>query len=297
MITSLRTKALIANGVNNILGAGDLFTTGNVFYVNSVTGSDGNDGKDYTQPLASMAQATLSATANNGDIVVAQPGHVETVSAAGGMNLNKAGVTYVALGSQATRATITFGTATTATMTISAANVALDNFFYTQSLTAIVSPIVISAAGVTLSNSYFMVDNASYVPTQMILTTAAANNLTIAGNRFEGSNATGATAAVTIVGGDNVTINDNDFVGAYGSGVGAIRNITTASTNIVVRRNTVINTTASATKGITCLSGTTGVFAENKFGIGSGAAPITAAGAWWMGNWSAAAVATNGTLV
>ena len=32
-------------------------------------------------------------------------------------------------------------------------------------------------------------------------------------------------------------------------------------------------------------------------GIGSGAAPITSDAAWWAGNWSAAAVATNGTLV
>lgn len=297
MITSLRTKALIANGVNNILGAGDLFTTGNVFYVNSVTGSDGNDGKDYTQPLASMAQATLSATASNGDIVVAMPGHVETVTAAGGLALNKAGVTYVGLGSQTTRPTITFTTATTATMTITAANIALDNFAYAQTFDAIVSPLVISAAGCTLSNSYFNTANASAQVTQMILTTSAASNLSIVGNRFSGTTDAGTTAAITIVGGDNAVITDNDFIGAYSSGVGAIQNITTACTNFVIRRNTIINETASATKAITMVSTSTGVVAENKFGIGSGAAPITAAAAWWMGNWSAAAVATNGTLV
>lgn len=297
MITSLRTKALIANGVNNLIGAGDLFTTGNVFYVDSVRGSDGNVGTDYTQPLATLAQATLSATASNGDVVVAKPSHAETVSAAGGIALSKAGVSYVGLGSQATRPTITFATATTATLTITGANVGMDNFVFTQTFDAIVSPIVISAAGATLSNSYFMTANSTAQATQMILTTAAANNLTIQGNRFVGTIDAGTTAAITLVGGDNANISDNDFMGAYTLAVGAIQSITTLNTNCVIKRNTIINRTASSTKGITLLTGSTGVISDNRFGIGSGAAPITADSCWWNANYSSAAVATNGTLV
>lgn len=297
MITSLTTGNLISGNVNNLIGAGNLFTTGNVFYVDSVRGSNGNVGTDPNLPLATLAQAQASATASNGDIVVVKPSHAETISAAGGIALSKAGVSYVGVGNNSYRPTLTFGTATTATMTISGANTILDNFVYTQAFDAIVSPLVISAAGVVLSSSYFMTANASYQATQMILTTASANNLVIAGNRFIGTADAGSTCAVTLVGGDNINIVDNDFIGAYTTTVGAIQCITTLTTNIVIRRNSIVNRTASATKGITLLTGSTGVITENKFGIGSGAAPITADAAWWAGNWSAAAVATNGTLV
>lgn len=297
MITSLRTRGAILNSVNNVIGAGDLFTTGNVFYVDSVRGSDGNDGGNPLLPLATIAQAQLSATASNGDVVVVKPSHAETISGAAGIALSKAGVSYVGLGSGANRPTITFGTATTATMTISGANVNIDGFVYTQSFDAIVSPLVISAAGVSLTNSYFMTANATYQATQMILTTAAANNLSIVGNRFNGTTDAGTTAAVTLVGGDNAYIADNDFIGAYSSGVGAIRSITTLNTNCTIKNNLIMNSTASATKAITLLTGSTGAIFNNRFGIGSGTAPITADAAWWGGNYSAAAVATNATLV
>lgn len=246
---------------------------------------------------STIAGAVAQATANSGDTIYVLPGHTESVSAAAGIALSTAGIALVGLGYGANRPTITFDTATTATMTITAANVSIENFIFTQAFDAIVSPIVISAANVSIKNCYFMVANATYQATQMILTTAAANNLLLQGNRFIGTSDAGTTAAVTLVGGDNATIIDNDFIGAYSSGVGAIRSITTLNTNCVIRRNTIVNVTASATKGITLLTGSTGVITENKFGIGSGAAPITADAAWWMGNWSAAAVATNGTLV
>lgn len=297
MITSLTTGNLISGNVNNLIGGGTLFTTGNVFYVDSVRGSNGNVGTDPSQPLATWAQAQTSTTASNGDVVVIKPSHTETIGSAGGLTLSKAGVSYVGLGSGATRPTVTFATATTATAIISGANIIVDNFVFTQSFDAIVSPFVISGAGVTLANSYFMTANASYQATQMILTTAAANNLTITGNRFIGTSDAGTTAAVTLVGGDNATIVDNDFIGAYSSGVGAIRSITTLNTNCVIKRNTIVNVTASATKAITLLTGSTGIISDNRFGIGSGTAPITADAAWWNANYSSAAVATNGTLV
>lgn len=297
MITTLTTGNLISGNVNNLIGAGNLFTTGNVFYVDSVRGSNGNVGTDPNLPLASWGQAQTNATASNGDVVIVKPGHAETVGSAGGLALSKAGVSYVGMGVGTTRPTITFATATTATATVSGANILIDNFVFLQTFDAIVSPFVVSAAGATFANSYFSTATASAQVTQMILTTAAANNLTIIGNRFIGTIDAGTTAAITLVGGDNANISDNDFMGAYTSGVGAIQSITTLNTNCVIRRNTIINRTASSTKGITLLTGSTGVITENKFGIGSGAAPITADAAWWAGNWSAAAVATNSTLV
>lgn len=284
-------------GVPIMGGASIPSTTGQYIFVSSTTGSNGNVGRTNGLPLATIAQAVLTANAGKGDVIVVMPGHTETITAAAGIAINKSGIYIVGVGTGATRPTITFGTATTATMTITAADVTIDNLLFTQSFDAIVSPIVISASGVTIKNCYFMTGNASFQATQMILTTAAANNLAILSNRFEGTIDAGTTAAITLVGGDNVNIVGNDFIGGYTLGVGGIQNITTATTNLVIRNNTIVNLTASATKAITLLSGATGIISDNRFGIGSGAAPITAAGAWWNANYSSAAVATNGTLV
>lgn len=247
--------------------------------------------------FATIAAALAACTASAGDTILVLPGHTESVASAGALALNVAGVNIIGLGVGSARPTITFTTATTATCTISAANILIKNFVFTQTFDAIVSPFVVSAAGVSFIGNYFMVANATYQATAMILTTAAADNFSVIGNRFIGTSDAGTTCAITLVGGDNFVCTDNDFIGAYSSGVGAIRSITTLNTNCVIRRNTIVNVTASSTKGITLLTGSTGIIAENRFGIGSGAAPITSDAAWWAGNWSAAAVATNGTLV
>lgn len=272
-------------------------TTGNYWFVSSTLGSNGNTGKSTAKPFATIAQAFLAATANNGDVVIVMPGHAESVAAAAGITLNKAGIYVVGLGVGSTRPTITFTTATTATMTITSNDITIDNFVFLQTFDAIVSPIVISGANVTLKNSYFQTATSTAQVTQMILTTSAANNLTLSGNRFIGTSDAGNTCAVTLVGTDNFNAFDNDFIGAYTTSVGAIQGITTLSTNVDIRRNTIVNKTASATKAVVLLTGSTGIITENKIGIGSGAAPFTIDAGWWAGNWSAAAVATNGTLV
>lgn len=255
------------------------------------------DGDGVPRVHTSFAAVNAAVVADRGDVVLILPGYTESIAAAAGVALSVAGVSYIGLGNGTLRPTITFTTATTATLTVTAANVTIENVRFLQTFDAIVSPIVVSAAGFTLRGCYCQTATASAQVTQFLLTTAAADDLTIEGNRFIGTADAGNTCAITIVGGNNATIRNNDFMGAYTTTVGAIRSITTLNTNCVIRGNTIINRTASASKGITLLTGSTGIITENKFGIGSGAAPITADAAWWAGNWSAAAVATDGTLV
>lgn len=272
-------------------------TTGNYWFVNSVTGSAGNPGNVPNLPFNSIATARTAATANNGDVVIVMPGHAETIGAAAGIAFSKAGIHYIGLGEGAARPTITFATATTATATVSAASNTINNFVFLQTFDAIVSPFVVSGSDCTFVNNYFSTATATAQVTQMILTTSAANNLTVLNNRFVGTSDAGNTSAITLVGGDNAQIVGNNFMGAYTSGVGAIQSITTLNTNCVIRENTIINRTASSTKAIALFTGSTGAIFNNRFGIGSGTAPITSDAAWWGGNYSAAAVATNATLV
>lgn len=75
----------------------DIVTTGAVYYVNSVGGSDSNSGLNRWQPKATLASAYSAATANNGDIIILEASHAETLSSS--QTLSKAGVRIIGLGS------------------------------------------------------------------------------------------------------------------------------------------------------------------------------------------------------
>ena len=117
----------------------DLKTTGRVFWVGNattafvpggVTGVDsaGAYGDSPQRPFATIDYAVGFCTADRGDTIVALPGHIEPVTAAGGLDLDVAGITVLFLGDGATRGTIRFGAAAGAVgsdMDIDAANITL----------------------------------------------------------------------------------------------------------------------------------------------------------------------------
>ena len=100
-------------------------TTGKYFFVDSVTGSNGNSGLDKDHPVATLAQALTLVTASKGDVVLLMPGHAETVTTT---ITPIAGVAIVGLGVGRNRAVFTAGTGAIDTFTISANNVTLQNF-------------------------------------------------------------------------------------------------------------------------------------------------------------------------
>ena len=70
---------------------------GKVYWVSSVNGSNSNDGT-FQKPFATIDYAVGRCTANAGDIIVAMPGHTETVTAAAGLDLDVAGICILGLG-------------------------------------------------------------------------------------------------------------------------------------------------------------------------------------------------------
>ena len=71
-----------ANGVN-IRGVPVLNTYGgNVFWVDSGAGSNGNKGT-FDRPWATIDYSIGKCTASNGDVVMVKPGHAETLAADG----------------------------------------------------------------------------------------------------------------------------------------------------------------------------------------------------------------------
>lgn len=279
---------------------------GQVFWVYNGTnlapqgraGSDGNRGT-FESPFATIAFAVSQCTAGRGDIIFVKPGHAETITAAAGLALNKQGVTIIGLGTGTTRPSLTFSTVVGATMTVTASGCTLANFFLDMTgIDNLTNPISVSAAGFTLTGCQVRMATASAQAATALISTAAANALTIDSNVFYGTSDAGTTNVLQLVGGDRIVINNNFFQGAYTTSLGAINNVTTAMTNALITGNYINNLTASSTKAMVFLSTSTGFISDNRMQILSGTAPITGAAMSWVGNnYYAATIATAGTLI
>jgi hypothetical protein len=232
---------------------------GQVFWVHSGTGSDGNKGT-FDRPFGTIDYAIGRCTASRGDIIMVKAGHTETISAAAGIALDVIGVAIIGTGTGALRPTINF-TATTSTFAISAANCSVYNILFTGGIDAIVSPIVISAADTSILNSEYR--DVTGQCTDCILTTAAANRLLIDGFRYDGDTAAGTNAGIAIVGGDGILIKNLRMDGNFA--VGGIDIRTTATTDLEVR-DVVFRTRNSADIFIVdTITASTGIIGPNLF--------------------------------
>jgi len=106
-------------------GVGGFQTTGNVFFVDSGTGSDtGAYGTSADTPCASVDYAIGRCTASNGDIIFVMPGHAETTTA---IAADVAGITIIGLGVGRNRPTLTATTAASDLIDVTAANIRIVN--------------------------------------------------------------------------------------------------------------------------------------------------------------------------
>jgi hypothetical protein len=119
------------------------------------TGSNGNQGT-FNDPFATIDYAIGRCTADRGDVIFVKPGHTETISAAAGIAADVAGIAIVGLGNYNSRPTITLDTATTATFTISAANITLYNLLFKPNFADIVTAINVTAKGATIAYVDFL---------------------------------------------------------------------------------------------------------------------------------------------
>lgn len=277
-------------------------TTGSVFFVSSVSGSSGNDGLSASTPKATIAQAIALCTAAKGDVVIVMPGHAESLSGASALALNKSGVTIIGLGNGANRPALTLHT-TDALITISAANVTLRNFQILTDVDAVVTCFSITAAGVTLDRVDF-VETAACACLQFVLTTAAADDLTISNSKWV-QTATAATALqqwIVLVGADRARITDN-FANLKGYATsnpanGVVVGATTASSDILIARNVFITTNSTGAIAISLLANSTGFVINNSVASAKTAiaGQVACANAYATNNYANNTVNTSGLL-
>src|SRR4030095_6142797 len=114
-------------GVPSRGGGGTLPMATTYFFVSSTTGSNGNDGSSPQSAFATIDYAIGKCTANKGDTIVVMQNHAETLTAAGSITADVAGINIIGLGTGTDRPELTFSTATTASFLITAANVLVAN--------------------------------------------------------------------------------------------------------------------------------------------------------------------------
>ena len=214
MALQLTSASTYPAGFNNVTIRGVPITQshpGQVYWVSNATtsllpgqiaGSDGNPGT-FNAPFSTLDYAIGRCTAGRGDIIFVKPGHAETVSSATALNLDVADIAIVGLGNGSARPTFTLDTANTATIPVSAANMAVVNCKFVANFLGIVSCFTLAAApNFTLQSCDFSDTSAILNFKAMLTTTVSVNadNLAILSNKVLNIATTNASAAFVIAG-------------------------------------------------------------------------------------------------
>lgn len=248
-----------------------LVHTGQVFYVSSTTGSDSNPGT-IKKPFATVNHALDHCTASKGDIIYLMPGHAETISAAGGITCDVAGVFIIGLGMGSLTPTFTWS-ATASTWAISAANVYIANIKCTISIDEVVKLFYVTGAYCTLDGVDFA-PYASGQAIQFLLTTNAADYLTVKNCYHRQMTAAGSAQAwIQLVGTDSTRILDNTFLlTANASTSSELISGSTAVVDIEIARNRALFLGATINSVINLVTGSTGIIYDNRIGSGTSVA-------------------------
>jgi hypothetical protein len=127
---------------------------GDVYWVHSGTGSNGNNGT-FGQPWATVDYAIGRCTAGAGDIIMIKPGHAENIATASAITSDVSGVAIVGLGTGALTPSFSW-TATDATWVVSAANQSFINLRFKANIADVVIGFDVSGVdGLSWQNCTF----------------------------------------------------------------------------------------------------------------------------------------------
>lgn len=239
---------------------------GNVFYVHSTNGTSTGPGFSPETAYSTIDAAVGACTANQGDVIYVLPGHVETVSAAGGLDLDVAGITIVGVGSGSLQPKVDLTTADTADVDVDAANVTIENLQFEASFADIAAVVDVNADDCTIRNCRFLAPTATENAKIWILgaTGTGSDRLRVEGCWFQDKD-TANTHAISFADGtpDGVVVRDNVMHGFYET---AAIGGTGALTNCLILNNYIQNADTDADACINLPDNTTGIVARNVVG-------------------------------
>jgi hypothetical protein len=290
-------QAIPFNHVVYLLGSYATPAVGRVFMVRG----DGTNVSQYDEQYnvnnsdanrmlyPSVEAALAKCIDDRGDTIIVLPKHTQNLGAATTSSWTfKKGVRIVGLGQGSSIPTFTLTTATSK-LNLNAINVSITGCRFlcagpagTTALT-VTAPFTMSAVGCSLIGNEFEVgiDNDQLCTTFL---TVSAARCTFSYNVCESQAAAAAlTAGIVITAADKFTCEGNVMKAGFGSAAtGWIAAATTASKDVLIRKNVIVQWTATSTGGIDFSSALacTGVIAENQLRTmdtaATGIVPITA---------------------
>jgi hypothetical protein len=189
---------------------------GQILWVDK-NGAQSGDGT-FIRPYLTIKQAIAVAQANRGDIIMVKAGHTETIADAVSLVLSTAGVAIIGMGTGSLRPTLTFSTANTANIPVTAKNCTIKNFLFVANFLDIAS--VFTATGTATPND-FCIEQCEFRDTSSVLDFAAiftdnatansCDGFTFIGNRISSLTTLAARTALKInnAAHDRISINDN----------------------------------------------------------------------------------------
>jgi hypothetical protein len=217
-------------------------------------GSDGNKGT-FDSPFATLSYAMTQCIANRGDIIFIKPGHAETIIAAGTIALGVAGVAIVGLGYGAARPTFTYTTIASAAITVTAANISVQNCVFTANILSTAAAFTVSTAkNFTVQACLFQDTDGTHNFLNCIKSTGAANTadgLTVTDSVWNGTGTTSVNSMVLIADANiNVTLLRNRCVLERTADAAILLTVTTgASTGLEIGDNIGISKQATTANG------------------------------------------------
>lgn len=240
-------------------------TTGDSFFVHSGTGTNGAGyGQNPDSPVATIDYAIGLCTASKGDRIYVMPGHAESLTGATSCVADVAGVQIIGLGTGALRPKLTYTTAAAATLSVTAANVHIEDIqFYSDYTGGITAGVTVgaSADGFRMKNCRF--EEAANTKEFLITVSVAAacHDVIIDGFDFFGVTGGSDTQCIKFAGASNFSV-VRDFR-IYGDFSGApIDGLTAASTYMTIEKGTIINDDTTAGLSVSVHASTTGMMSD-----------------------------------
>lgn len=212
---------------------------GTEFFVDSVSGSNSNNGLSWDTALATIDYAVGLCTANKGDVIWVAQRHAETFTAAAGIDADVAGISIIGLGYGSNKPTLTFGTVATTDVDIDAANILMKNIRFVSAIDSL-------AAFLDINSDYFTLEDCDFVTSSTLealcfLDLATTKDyLTVRNCRFEqptdpaGSDGGAGTGCLYCVDSEYIVFEDCLFNGNFETAI--FHNKTTACKNLWVKR-------------------------------------------------------------
>lgn len=272
---------------------------GEIWFVDSAaagTGATVGHGKNPDSPFSTISYAFSSDLLAAGDTVYVMPSHVETISAAGTITADIAGVKVIGLGWGAARPTLTW-TATDATIAVGAASISFKNFLTQVTIDEVVSMWNWTGAWGVMDAVDFRLAEAAEEAIQFLITTSATTDFVLRNCRHHQATASASNAKWLAILGARTVIEDNTFdIELTSNAASQIIANTAAAIGQICRRNT-IHAIGVACVPISYHASSEGIAHDNRVvSTGTLAGKIALGGLYGCENYVATTANKNGIL-